>query len=175
MTETLPPDHVRFNGGVSLIGRPNKTAVSFSRASGNEHDHTAGSVWSSKTHPGSGPQKDRGGFYPRKYSFGQDDNSIPSDMEKEDQHSPVARVEHPKYARVEQRTIMARNLSDRASHKDIVDIVRGGALLDLFIRSNERSASISFIDGSAAQNFMNYVKRNDIYIHGKRVSQAVGR
>ena len=65
---------------------------------------------------------------------------------------------------------MIKNLSDRATHKDIVGIVRGGAVLDIYLRTNDRSASISFVEGVAAQAFMNYAKRNDIYIHGKRVS-----
>ena len=42
-------------------------------------------------------------------------------------------------------------------------------MLDIFLRSHERSASISFVEGSAAQEFMDHVKRNDIYVHGKRV------
>ena len=67
---------------------------------------------------------------------------------------------------------MARSLPDQVTHRDIVEIIRGGALLDVFLRPHERSASISFVEGSAAQSFMNYVKRNDIYVHGKRVSRT---
>lgn len=81
----------------------------------------------------------------------------------------VPRPERPRYARAEQRTLVAKNLSDRATHKDIVDVVRGGTVLDIFIRANERSASISFVEGKDAQDFMSYVKRNDIYVLGKRV------
>ncbi len=70
---------------------------------------------------------------------------------------------------MEQRTIFVKNISDRAKHQDIIDVVRGGLVLDIYLRSNERSASISFVEGSAAQEFMKHVKRNDIYVHGKRV------
>ena len=81
----------------------------------------------------------------------------------------ILRTEKKRYAREEQRTIIARNLSERATHSDIVNFIRGGLLLDVYIRVNERSASISFVEGSAAQSFMSYVKRNDIYVYGKRV------
>ena len=100
----------------------------------------------------------------------EDDISWDPDLEKDDQSLAVPRAERKRYAREEQRTILVKNLSDRSTHKDIVDIVRGGLVLDIFMRSNERSASVSFLEGTAAQNFMNYIKRNDIYLQGKRVS-----
>lgn len=164
-----------LNGDVSLFGRPNKTPINLSRPTGNVNDAGAGSGWVSKSNTGSGSQRDKGGFYTHHYSFGQDDSSFPSDLEKDDQNSPMARMEKQQYARAGQRTIVAKNLSDRATHKDIVDVIRGGAVLDIFLRTNERSASVSFVEESAAQNFMNYAKRNDIYIHGKRVSQSFNR
>lgn len=95
-------------------------------------------------------------------------SSIP-DFENDDLHLAASQPERKRYAKTEQRTISAKNLSDRATHKDIVDFVRGGLVLDIYLRSHERSASISFVQGSAAHNFMNYVRRNDIYVHGKRV------
>lgn len=83
---------------------------------------------------------------------------------------PIPTSEKQLYARNEQRTLLIKNLSDRVTHKDVVDVVRGGALLDVYLRSNDRSASVSFVEGAAAQAFLAYAKRNDIYIHGKRVS-----
>lgn len=139
------------------------------------YDTGAGSGWASKNNAGSVVQKDKGGLTAHQYSFGHDDSSFPSDIEKDDQYSSVARTEKQKYIRAGQRTILIKNLADRATHKDIVDIIRGGAVLDIFLRSNERSASVSFVEESAAQNFMKYAKRNDIYIHGKRVSQRFDR
>lgn len=104
-----------------------------------------------------------------------DDTSFPSDVDKEDQYLPVPSSEKQFYARNEQRTLLIKNLSDRVAHKDIVDVVRGGALLDVYLRSNDRSASVSFLEGAAAQAFLAYAKRNDIYIHGKRVSSTLFR
>lgn len=120
----------------------------------------------------SGYTRDKGGFYSRQYSFGRDDRSFASETDKCEQDCPPSRNAKPFYNREEQRTIVASNLSDRTTHKDLVTIIRGGALLDIFLRANDRSASISFVEGSAAQSFMNYVKRNDVYIHGKRVEFA---
>lgn len=119
----------------------------------------------------SGYTRDKGGFYSRQYSFGRDDRSFASETDKCEHDCPPKNAK-PFYNRAEQRTIVASNLSDRTTHKDLVNVMRGGALLDIFLRANDRSASISFVEGSAAQGFMNYVKRNDVYIHGKRVSYS---
>lgn len=160
------------SGGVNLLNRASKYAVTMSRPLGRDFDHLATAGWPSKN-PLVAGQKDRGVFYARHYSFGQDDGSFPSDPEKEEQHSSVTKTEKPQYARAEQRTILAKNLADRTTHKDIVENIRGGAVLDIFLRANDRSASISFVEGAAAQSFMNYAKRNDIYIHGKRVGHMI--
>jgi hypothetical protein len=75
----------------------------------------------------------------------------------------MPRTPFPKHA---QRTILLTNLHERATHKDITGILRGGRLLDVYLR-NDRSAIVSFVEGAA--EFMNYVKRNDFYLHTKRV------
>lgn len=67
----------------------------------------------------------------------------------------------------DQRTILISNLTDNTTHKDLEGIIRGGRLLDLHIR-NDRTACISFVEG--ASEFLSYTKRNDIYLHMKRVS-----
>ncbi|KAF1959946.1 hypothetical protein CC80DRAFT_584767 [Byssothecium circinans] len=66
----------------------------------------------------------------------------------------------------DQRTILITNLSDRATHKDLTSIIRGGRLLDIFLR-NDRTAIVSFVEGAA--EFLAYAKRNDIYLHQKRL------
>ncbi|KAF2786137.1 hypothetical protein K505DRAFT_368477 [Melanomma pulvis-pyrius CBS 109.77] len=96
------------------------------------------------------------------YSFGQPDSSIDTTSKGDDfQASSNQRV--PIH---DQRTILINNLSDRATHKDLVGIIRGGRLLDIFLR-NDRSATISFVEG--AQEFLAYAKRKDIYLHTKRL------
>ena len=93
-----------------------------------------------------------------------DDNSFPSDEKDE------TGGRYHNYETKEQRTIFMKGLSDRTTHADIVNVVKGGALLDVFLRPRDRMASVSFVEPSAAQAFLNYAKRNDIYLNGKRVS-----
>ena len=112
----------------------------------------------------------KGGFYNHHDTSAlEDEYAFTPDFEKDDPFLLAPQPERKRFAKIEQRTILVKNLSDRATHKDIVDFVRGGLILDIYLRSYERSASISFAEGSAAQGFMSYVKRNDIYVHGKRV------
>jgi len=122
---------------------------------------------------GFGSRKDRPYTTNRQTSFGNDDTSFLSDVDKDDQYSAnleVPRSEKQHYGRNEQRTVVIKNLSDRTTHKDLAEVIRGGALLDIYLRSHDRIASVSFLEGAAAQDFVNYAKRNDIYINGKRVS-----
>ncbi|KAL8790812.1 MAG: hypothetical protein Q9213_000436 [Squamulea squamosa] len=70
----------------------------------------------------------------------------------------------------DRRTILLQNLPDLVTHKDIVNVVRGGQLLDVYLRPQDRSASVSFVEGSAAEDFLSYLKRNDVYIRGRRLS-----
>lgn len=70
---------------------------------------------------------------------------------------------------MDQRSIVLKNLSDRTTHQQVVNKVRGGPLLDVYLRSQDKSAIVSFIHGSSAQEFFAYLKRNDIYIHSRRV------
>lgn len=110
--------------------------------------------------------------YSRQPGFDQDDSSFPSD-EKEDTLFCVAgnpKLEKREQAKTERRTLALRGLSDRATHKDVVDVIRGGALLEIYLRPRQQMACVSFIDGEAAQAFLAYAKRHDIYILGKRVS-----
>lgn len=69
-----------------------------------------------------------------------------------------------------QRTISIRNLPDRVTHEDIVDAVRGGALLHVYVRPWDRFADISFVDESAAHEFLRHTKLHGLNIAGKRVS-----
>ncbi|OBU00735.1 hypothetical protein VE01_01034 [Pseudogymnoascus verrucosus] len=74
------------------------------------------------------------------------------------------------FLRNAKRTIQLSNLPEAATHADVTDAVKGGMLLDVFLRSQDRAASISFLDGNAANDFFRYAKRNDLYIRGKRVT-----
>jgi hypothetical protein len=156
-------------GGVAL-NRPQQQHPRLQTPLSNITNGSNNSYRPARGYPGNGFGFDRRGSNGRDCNGSHDDTSFPSDVDKDDQYLGIPSSEKQYYNRNEQRTILIKNLSDRVTHKDIVDIVRGGALLDVYLRSNDRSASISFVEGVAAQAFMAYAKRNDIYIHGKRVS-----
>jgi hypothetical protein len=83
-----------------------------------------------------------------------------------DSQTKFTRQQYEKFAK---RTVLLANLPEGATHADIVDVVRGGMLLDIYVRSHDKTASVSFLEESAAQDFFRHVKRHDLYIRGKRV------
>lgn len=76
-----------------------------------------------------------------------------------------------------QRVMSLRRLPLTVTHRDVIDVVRGGALLDIspFRRTldhNMCTVRITFVEEMAAQKFFNYAKRNGIYVAGRRVSHC---
>ncbi|KAL1842829.1 hypothetical protein VTJ49DRAFT_3996 [Mycothermus thermophilus] len=67
------------------------------------------------------------------------------------------------------RSIQLSNLAEGTTHADITAAVRGGMLLDIFLRSHERAATVSFVNSADARKFFDHVRRNDLYIRNKRV------
>lgn len=67
------------------------------------------------------------------------------------------------------RTILLANLAEGTTHADITNAVRGGMLLDVFLRSHERCAAVSFLHSADARKFYEHVRRHDLYIRNKRV------
>jgi hypothetical protein len=105
----------------------------------------------------------RSGGFSREYSFGQRDSSVDTCGDRDDDRRTSAPHAVPVH---DQRTLLISNLSDRTTHKDLVDVIRGGRLLDIYLR-NDRSATVSFVEG--AQDFLSWVKKNDLYLNAKRV------
>lgn len=75
----------------------------------------------------------------------------------------------PTYERQCTRTIQISNLPDGTTHADITAVVRGGLLLDVFMRPHDRSATVSFLHALDARAFLDHCRRNDLYIRNKRV------
>lgn len=75
------------------------------------------------------------------------------------------------FLRNAKRTIQFTNLPDSATHADVERAVKGGMLLDIYLRNQDRTASISFLDENDANSFFRYARRHDLYIHGKRVGK----
>lgn len=74
----------------------------------------------------------------------------------------------PRIEKNGQRSILLANLAESTTYADIVAVVKGGMLLDLNMKG-DRSCAVSFLYADAARAFYGYVKRNDLYIRGKRV------
>ncbi|KAL4797150.1 hypothetical protein BDV19DRAFT_64692 [Aspergillus venezuelensis] len=69
----------------------------------------------------------------------------------------------------EQRTILIRGLPDKATHRDIVGAVKGGAILHIYVWARDKMASVSFVEESAAQEFLNHTRTYGLYVADKRV------
>ncbi|KAF8246270.1 hypothetical protein K440DRAFT_369831 [Wilcoxina mikolae CBS 423.85] len=67
------------------------------------------------------------------------------------------------------RTLFFTNIPKDATYPDLVDVVRGGALVDVWMKNSDRCASVSFVDPADAEAYFRYAKKNDIYIKGRRV------
>ena len=72
------------------------------------------------------------------------------------------------------RTVQMVNLPDGTLHRDITAAVRGGLLLDVFLRTHDRTATVSFLRAAEAQYFFDHAKKNDLYIKNKRVCLVSG-
>ncbi|KAL8871072.1 MAG: hypothetical protein Q9174_003024 [Haloplaca sp. 1 TL-2023] len=103
-------------------------------------------------------------------SFGVTDAHFAPDAGDEIASFTAAKSDQHAMSKQNRRTILLKNLPDRATHKDIVGEIYGGLLLDVFLRPQDKSASVSFVETDAAEDFLAHVKRNDLYIHGRRVS-----
>ncbi|KAI9049276.1 hypothetical protein LZ554_007123 [Drepanopeziza brunnea f. sp. 'monogermtubi'] len=98
-----------------------------------------------------------------------DDFSSPDELFDPSPNDSQSRIPPPKFAKFAKRTVVLSNLAEGTTHADVTNAVRGGMLLDIFLRSNDRSVSVSFLDEDAAQEFFRFVKRHDLYIRGRRV------
>lgn len=73
------------------------------------------------------------------------------------------------YPRNCQRSIVLQNLAEGTTYADITAAVRGGMLLDVFLRSEQRAATVSFLREEDARGFWKSVRRWDLYVRNKRV------
>ena len=78
-------------------------------------------------------------------------------------------TQRQQYERQCVRTVLLTGLADGTTHADLTSAVRGGLLLDIYLRSYERSAAISFLTSADAKKFYDHVRRHDLYIRNKRV------
>ena len=67
------------------------------------------------------------------------------------------------------RSLILKNLQPETSLKDIIDILRGGMILDVYIGTKESQAFVSFVEPSAAKAFLQWTNYNPIKIQGHKV------
>lgn len=65
-------------------------------------------------------------------------------------------------------TLVFKDLPYTASHKDVTNLIRGGRLVDVWLRKNEREAAVTFAEG--AGEFLAWSRKNDLWLSGRWVS-----
>lgn len=65
-----------------------------------------------------------------------------------------------------QRTLYLAGFPARTTYRDLLSVIKGGKIISINLRS-EKSATVTFLD--AAADYLTWTKRNDIYLHCKRV------
>lgn len=106
----------------------------------------------------------------RNVSYGIDPSSVPDDTAfeadsvMEDGGTELGAAAHKNGTVL--RTLYFCNLSPKTTYKDLASVIKGGKVLSITIRS-ERSATVTFLD--AAADYLSWTKRNDVYIHARRV------
>ncbi|ELQ44401.1 hypothetical protein OOU_Y34scaffold00088g41 [Pyricularia oryzae Y34] len=93
----------------------------------------------------------------------------PDDADIHGQQLYPAHSEKPAYEKQCMRTIQLIGLPDGTNHADITGVVRGGLLLDIFVRAHDRSATVSFLNSADARAFFEHCRRHDLYIRQKRI------
>lgn len=77
------------------------------------------------------------------------------------------------HARMCRRTVMLYSLSPMTTHEDVTNVVRGGLLLEIYIRKADHVALVSFLREEDATQFYEHARRQDMYIKGKRVGGPI--
>jgi hypothetical protein len=83
---------------------------------------------------------------------------------------PLKQTRTPQFDQKCTRTVLISNLPEGTTHADITDAVRGGILLDVFLRTHDRAVAVSFLHAADARYFFDHVRKHDLYIKNKRVS-----
>ncbi|ETS76025.1 hypothetical protein PFICI_12969 [Pestalotiopsis fici W106-1] len=96
------------------------------------------------------------------------DGSSPG-AQQEPNFSQALAYERPHYPRMCKRTVVLAGLAEGTTHGDVTNVVRGGMVLEIYLRAADHSALVSFLLEEDAVSFYEHVRRNDLYINHKRV------
>lgn len=67
------------------------------------------------------------------------------------------------------RSVLLRGIPKSASLRDVCKIVRGGMILNLFLRPHQNTAHVSFVNPQAAEDFLLHADRTDLYVKGRKI------
>jgi hypothetical protein len=176
LTKDDAPEDTTAENGTLMTRKPQSTA-SYQDTGHDEPDHALGRdnsytprdlrLQDVNTFQGDSPIYDDLAYMPERLSDGVYDGGSGNN------DSPV-KLTHQKYEKFAKRTVVLTNLPNAITHSDIAGAVRGGLVLEIFLRTHERSASVSFLEEVHAYQFFRHVKRHDLYIGGKRVRSLWG-
>ncbi|KAF4210116.1 hypothetical protein CNMCM8927_003381 [Aspergillus lentulus] len=99
----------------------------------------------------------------------EDDGIVSPNSDEKDDYEESRSADSVVSSPAAQRTVFIRGLPDRVTHQDVVDAVRGGGLLHLYLRARDHAAYVSFVEPAAAAEFLQHAKTHGCHIAGKRV------
>ncbi|KAF7548827.1 hypothetical protein G7046_g8536 [Stylonectria norvegica] len=70
------------------------------------------------------------------------------------------------------RSVQLLNLAEGVTHADITKAVRGGQLVDLYLRRRDRTATVSFVRGQDASAFYDHAQTHGLFVKRKRVGKT---
>jgi hypothetical protein len=73
------------------------------------------------------------------------------------------------------RSVVLKGISPFTTTADVLAVIRGGAVLNIFLRPQQRTAHVAFVEPNAAEKFLIHSTRKDTYIKGKRVCAALAQ
>ncbi|KAI1640221.1 hypothetical protein F4809DRAFT_591962 [Biscogniauxia mediterranea] len=161
----LNPTSEQLNSGPHYSSKvPHKSQITEGHGNGTYHHGGFGSRQADKHHNWAGPDltsDDNSPIYPA--------DGPASDMNNERTFGPSGNASRPHYARMCRRTVTLSGLPDNVTHWDITSVVRGGPILEIFVRASEHLAHVSFLLEDDAVRFCDHARKNDIYIKNKRI------
>ncbi|PHH61053.1 hypothetical protein CDD81_821 [Ophiocordyceps australis] len=88
------------------------------------------------------------------------------DARHDARHEPTHRAHIERKAT---RTLILFNLPDGTTHADITSTLRGGLLLDIYIKNRDNTAVVSFLHGADARAFFDHVRHNGLHVKRQKV------
>lgn len=162
-TDTRPPKTTHgFPNECKNYDAPSKPFVHF-----RSHQTPATPDWADAVHQEEDASVIGGGPTNEFISYNQVSHHQNAQAQSQTQALAAARSS---YERQCARSLLFCGLAEGTTHIDITEAIRGGQLLDIYMRGNERMAAVSFVHAADAQAFFEHVRRHDLYIRHKRVS-----